>query len=374
MSDLKNWSLTAGGNNDGPPDGMPENMNRTDVNDSVRELMAAIRRWYDDPTWVDPFNDYAVTKVGASVVRINGLTSAGPLVVNRRVKLSGTNPTEYGLITQVIAPGAFVAIVVEMDGGGDVPAAIDTCEICAVALNVAAFRGVVDAGESLSDTTKLVSIDGFDDVLAQSASFVALGTAADLDAGTDAANLPTVGDLPAVLGTAAFVDHGTEQDEVPLNSDLGTIATHDAPWLTVIDIFVEENQNQGAVHWDPIEWTGVEIPTADGTKIFQISLWAYMRVDQAGDIDNVYIRVGTDGDRGDNIFKEAVKADDAWYLQTTLRIALFMSCIILPETGDMLTISIRNASGDDRDRQIMVAGNNGTPEKSLLVIQEIIGE
>lgn len=48
MSDIINWDTVAANNNATPPDGFPEGMNYSSVNNAARELMAAIRRWYDD--------------------------------------------------------------------------------------------------------------------------------------------------------------------------------------------------------------------------------------------------------------------------------------------------------------------------------------
>jgi hypothetical protein len=53
MSDIKDWSPIAAQNNDAPPDGWPENMLPSDVNNSARENMAAIRRKWEDSAWVD---------------------------------------------------------------------------------------------------------------------------------------------------------------------------------------------------------------------------------------------------------------------------------------------------------------------------------
>lgn len=49
MSDLgnSNWSETAASNNASPPNGWPEGMNPSDVNNSARENMAALKRLYD---------------------------------------------------------------------------------------------------------------------------------------------------------------------------------------------------------------------------------------------------------------------------------------------------------------------------------------
>lgn len=48
MSDVQNWSTTASSNNSASPDGWPESMAPSGINNSARENMAAIRRLYGD--------------------------------------------------------------------------------------------------------------------------------------------------------------------------------------------------------------------------------------------------------------------------------------------------------------------------------------
>lgn len=48
MSEVNTWSVTAASNNSAVPDGWPENMARSGVNNSARENMATIRRWQAD--------------------------------------------------------------------------------------------------------------------------------------------------------------------------------------------------------------------------------------------------------------------------------------------------------------------------------------
>lgn len=48
MSEINSWSTTAASNNSSPPDGWPENMSFANVNNSAREMMAALKRWRDD--------------------------------------------------------------------------------------------------------------------------------------------------------------------------------------------------------------------------------------------------------------------------------------------------------------------------------------
>lgn len=48
MSDVSQWSTAAAGNNSAPPDGFPEGMAPSTVNDAAREVMAAVARQYKD--------------------------------------------------------------------------------------------------------------------------------------------------------------------------------------------------------------------------------------------------------------------------------------------------------------------------------------
>lgn len=48
MSNVSAWSVTAGSNNSSPPNGWPEGMARSAVNDCAREMMAALAKWYKD--------------------------------------------------------------------------------------------------------------------------------------------------------------------------------------------------------------------------------------------------------------------------------------------------------------------------------------
>lgn len=48
MSDVQSWSTTASSNNSASPNGWPENMAPSGINNSARENMAAIAKWYAD--------------------------------------------------------------------------------------------------------------------------------------------------------------------------------------------------------------------------------------------------------------------------------------------------------------------------------------
>lgn len=48
MSEIQSWSATASSNNSASPDGWPESMAPSGINNSARENMAALARWYKD--------------------------------------------------------------------------------------------------------------------------------------------------------------------------------------------------------------------------------------------------------------------------------------------------------------------------------------
>lgn len=98
MADINDWSTTAGSNNAAAPNGWPEGMNYSDVNDTGRENMAVVARFFKDIngslTTTGAANAYAVTlnsgytsyfdgmmfaasisadNTGASTVNVNGI-------------------------------------------------------------------------------------------------------------------------------------------------------------------------------------------------------------------------------------------------------------------------------------------------------------
>lgn len=95
MSDLKNWSASAGGNTSAAPDGFPEGMPPSGVNDAARETMAGIRRWYNDAEWKDLGDTPSYST--ASIFTISG-DYASTYHAGRRIKAFDGGATFYGTI------------------------------------------------------------------------------------------------------------------------------------------------------------------------------------------------------------------------------------------------------------------------------------
>lgn len=114
MSKLKNYSSTPASNNSAVPNGWPEGMAPSKVNDCAREMMARMAEWYQDAQWI---NLHTPTYVSTTQFTVTGDQTAY-YTVGRRVKASGTTPfTIYGTIT-ASAYTSSTAVTVNWDGAG----------------------------------------------------------------------------------------------------------------------------------------------------------------------------------------------------------------------------------------------------------------
>jgi hypothetical protein len=97
MSDIKDWSNSAGGNTAAAPDGFPENMAPSGVNDAARETMASLRRQHEDAEWIDwgHIPTFATTANFTVAGDYSSLYHAG-----RRIK-ANDNSILYGTVASV---------------------------------------------------------------------------------------------------------------------------------------------------------------------------------------------------------------------------------------------------------------------------------
>lgn len=126
MADVSTWSTTAGSNNSSSPDGFPENMAPSGVNDSAREVMAAIATWYADHAWVlrgrKSANQSGTQHTVAFASSTTFTTAAGDgdtrsiYHAGRRIKCEVTAGTVVGRITNSTGTGP-VTVTVSLDSG-----------------------------------------------------------------------------------------------------------------------------------------------------------------------------------------------------------------------------------------------------------------
>lgn len=112
---IESWSTTAASNNSASPNGFPEGMAPSGVNDSARQVMASVRSWYEDAQWIN--FGYAHTYVGSTQFKISGSDVTATYTVGRRVRAVGSSTgTIYGSIT-VSAFSTDTTVTVAWDSG-----------------------------------------------------------------------------------------------------------------------------------------------------------------------------------------------------------------------------------------------------------------
>ena len=111
---IEAWSTTAASNNATPPNGAPEGMAPSTVNDTMRQMMASTRTWYETAQWVN----YGYTHTYASGTSFTIATNVTSIyTIGRRIRAVGSSTgTIYGTITGS-AFGASTTVTVSWDSG-----------------------------------------------------------------------------------------------------------------------------------------------------------------------------------------------------------------------------------------------------------------
>ena len=115
MGNLSTWSTTAANNNSAAPDGFPENMAPSGVNDAAREVMAAVRRAFDDGGW----HNWGYTHTYAAATQFTIATNlTTTYAVGRRVRAVGSGTgTIYGTISASTYSAPNTTVTVKWDSG-----------------------------------------------------------------------------------------------------------------------------------------------------------------------------------------------------------------------------------------------------------------
>jgi len=102
---IEAWSTTPANNNSAPPNGAPDGMAPSTVNDTMRQQMADHRSQWNDAQWFrygDGDGAATTTYVAATQFKVAGADVTAHYHVGRRVKAQGSSTgTIYGTITAV---------------------------------------------------------------------------------------------------------------------------------------------------------------------------------------------------------------------------------------------------------------------------------
>lgn len=113
MANISTWSTTAANNNAATPDGWPEGQAPSTVNNCGREMMAAVRTWFEDAQWINLGN--TPTRIDNDTITIAGDVTA-TYTVGRRLKFVGAT-TGYATISASSYGAPNTTIDVVMDSG-----------------------------------------------------------------------------------------------------------------------------------------------------------------------------------------------------------------------------------------------------------------
>ena len=285
---VANYSTTASSNADTPPNGAPENMLASKVNDTIRQIMADIRTYLNDAQWVeylDGDKSGAVSYVSTNVFKITGSDATAFWHVGRRVKVtnaSGGN-IKNGTITAVSYSGGATNVTVDVSLTNEVIRAFGSVlEVTNHGIPPEIIKAMV--GEMLSgNTTTNINVtyqsadDTIDLVIADAAvgtkGVVALYNGSD---STSTALAPTAAALKAVADAVAGAGSGDMlstnnlsdvASAVTARSNLGLeigvdVQAYDATILNAADI---GSSVQG--HSAVLDATTEAFTTADGSKL-----------------------------------------------------------------------------------------------------------
>ncbi len=138
MADIRNWSELEGNNSEASPNGWPEGMARSGVNNSARENMAATRRDYAAGEWIKVYvttgQAWAATDLNATTVRLTPLDAQTIDITSRfpdgsRAKFTGGASAQFGFVVSTSFSTPNTDITITVDDGSDLDAATNSIEI-----------------------------------------------------------------------------------------------------------------------------------------------------------------------------------------------------------------------------------------------------
>lgn len=115
MSNIKSWSTTPASNNSAPPQGAPEGMAPSTVNDIIRQQMSDHRTQWEDGQWFD--YGFSISYTSATVLRFNQTSQAALTHANRRVKAGVGAGVIYGSILSTSVTSSDTVFTVTWDSG-----------------------------------------------------------------------------------------------------------------------------------------------------------------------------------------------------------------------------------------------------------------
>lgn len=206
MAAVKTWSTTAASNNSAPPDGAPENMARSAVNNVIRENMSALATWYQDAEWRDL--NWTVANASATSFTVTGVDVTAALTPGRRLRLTDSSTLYAVVVSSTFSTNTTCNVVTD---SGSISGSLSAVAIDMLSAE-SAPRGwsVIDRQEASSDATLGFTLpSGF-------TSFALL--LEGVIPATDNVSLQLLTDSGATTGDTGASDYDHMRDEIDLTS------------------------------------------------------------------------------------------------------------------------------------------------------------
>jgi hypothetical protein len=164
MTGIELYSTTAANNNSAVPNGFPEGMAPSGVNDAARQVMASIRTWYETAEWINL--GHTPTYIGATQFSVTtDLTTT--YQVGRRIKAVGTTPfTIYGTIT-ASAYASVTTVTVSWDSGSMngtlTSVAVGAASVTNQSIGIASVKGAATVPFTAASASGSASLDFAED-------------------------------------------------------------------------------------------------------------------------------------------------------------------------------------------------------------------
>ncbi|TDI54933.1 MAG: hypothetical protein E2O95_00590 [Acidobacteria bacterium] len=142
MADVKNWSAVANDNSETSPNGWPEGMARSGVNDSARENMAATRKDYAAGEWIKVYvttgNSWTASDNTPTTIilvpddaQVTDLSTAGEnrFPSGSRAKFTGGASPQFGFVVSSSFSTPNTIITITVDDGSDLDTSTNSIEI-----------------------------------------------------------------------------------------------------------------------------------------------------------------------------------------------------------------------------------------------------
>ena len=114
MSDIESWKKVAGENLSPAPNGFPEGMPRNGVNNSAREVMAAVRRMWDSPDWKNQIAGETVAQVSSTSFVVQDFDATPYFFLDQKVRLrSATLNPAYAFVASSVFDGTDTTVALE---------------------------------------------------------------------------------------------------------------------------------------------------------------------------------------------------------------------------------------------------------------------